>query len=375
MLYLEMSEIMKKKVLIGVIIIGLGILIGFDYGIFIIPRLVNYPLMHDIASDYVGARALINHNKELYPVLKDAFQEIGINWNADHRSTHPPTAYLLVVPLTFLNYPTAQFVWMAAMFVCIVLTYRVLSLNWGMALLAGLLSLAWPPGIWSLGQLTPIWLLGLALAYRYRGQPLISGVSIAIASLPKLLPAPSLLYHLWRKKWSVLIGFVTVWVVALAAVLFLRPDAISAFFNSNSTNSLEQILRTDNSALVVAAWRVGGWFGIVLVAAFVLYVLWKGLGTNGPYGWACLVWISIALLPIAWIYSLFPLLPWLGITIRTSTPVPRLLAIVSFLLPFFAPIPTIMPWAVSLSVVLSGLSFALAAVDQKYKDNRSHVIS
>lgn len=226
---------------------------------------------------------------------------------------------------------------------------------------ASALSLAWPPTIWSLGQITPIWLLGLALAYQYRNRPVVSGINIALASLTKFFAASSLLYHLWRKRWKVLIGFTLVWVTALGVILLLRPDAISAYIAANRFNSLEQILRPDNSAFLVAAWRWVGWPGILLTIAFIIYVGWIGLNTEGPSGWACLVWLGIALLPIAWVYSLFPLLPWLGLAVRSSTPVPRMLAIVALLLPFLAPVPTFTPWAITLSIIIAGTSFVLSA--------------
>jgi len=66
------------------------------------PSLINNPLMQDYAQDYIGARALLDKTKDLYPVLSDAFVDIGINWNAPHLSTHPPTAYLFALPLSLL---------------------------------------------------------------------------------------------------------------------------------------------------------------------------------------------------------------------------------------------------------------------------------
>jgi len=53
-------------------------------------------LNQDIAQDYVGARALIHHEEELYPILTIAFEKLGIEWHADHRSSHPPTAFLFI---------------------------------------------------------------------------------------------------------------------------------------------------------------------------------------------------------------------------------------------------------------------------------------
>jgi hypothetical protein len=351
------------KILIKIMIFsGIVFLIVFVYTMLIIPHLIRNPLMHDIAQDYIGAKALLDRNKELYPELASAYERIGISWGADHQSTHPPTAYLFVLLLTPFNYPLAQVTWMVIMFACIVITFRVFNLTWRMSLLAGILSLAWPPTIWSLGQLTPIWLLGLSLAYYYRKQPILSGIFIAIASLPKFLAAPSLLYHIWRRKWAVLIGFISVWLSTVGVILLLRPDAISAYIVSNGNNTLKQVLESNNSAVLVSAWRLLGWIGIVAAVFLILYVIWIGLNDDGIYGWACLVWLGIALLPIAWNYSLFPLLPWLLITVRSSSFLPKYLAITALLLPYLAPIPTFTPWAVTLSIILSGVAFTTASV-------------
>lgn len=355
----------RKKVQI-IVLCEFLIMIFVVYGRIIIPQLNANPLMHDIASDYIGAQALLNPNEELYPMLDEAFQKIGISWAAHHTSTHPPTAYLLVVPLTIFNYPLAQVIWMLSMFACIVLTWHTLGFSWSRSLFFAVLSLLWPPTIWSLGQLTPIWMLGLALAYCYRNDAFKSGLYIGIASIPKYLA--SIIYHIWRRKWKVLIGFGIVWVVALGAVLLLRPDAISSYVSANTNTSLQQIMRPDNSALIISAWRLGGWIGIIALVIFILWVTWVGLHNEGVFGWACLAWLGIALLPIAWLYSILPLLPWLVITIRSSGSIPRILAVVAIILPYLSPLITLNPWAVSLSIALSGIAFALAAM----KDGEHH---
>jgi len=352
---------MKRKVLLGAILCELGILIGVTYARDIIPLLIASPLQQEVAQDYIGARALINQNEELYPVLITAYEKMGISLAAYHRSTHPPTAFLLVVPFALLDYRSSLILWMVAMFACIVLTARALGLAWKMSILAAVLALAWPPTIWSLGQFTPIWLLGLVLAYRFRRNPFVSGVNIALASLPKYLATPALLYHLWRRKLSVLIGFGVIWLVALAALFLLRPDAMSTYINSNIGNSLDQILRPNNGAVVVVAWRLGGWPGITTVAVLILCVLWTGLHNEGPAGWACLVWLGIAFLPIAWVYSLLPLLPWLVMTIRSSRAISRILAVSALLLPYMASLPSENHWFVALSIALSGISLAFAS--------------
>ena len=357
----------------AIILGAFGILIGVVYARNIIPAMIDFPLRFDIAQDYIGANALIHHNEELYPVLVTAFEKMGITWQADHRSTHPPTAFLMVVPFTLFDYPTAQTLWMLCMFACILFTARVFSLNWKMSLLAGVLSLAWPPAIWSLGQFTPIWLLGLALAYRFREKPLLSGLFIGLASLPKYFAAAALIHPLWRRRWAVLISFAVVWLSAVALLLLLRPDVLSAYAASNIGNTMDQILRPDNGAMLVVAWRLGGWPGLAAVIVLTVCVFLAALRSEGQAAWACLVWLGIATLPVAWVYSLLPLLPWLILTIKSNKKNPRLLALIAVVMPYVSAswVPIANPWFVALTIVFSGIAFALAASMEK----TSHLIT
>ena len=360
---------MKQKIINAIILVSFAIMVSVVYARNIIPAMIDYPLRYDIAQDYIGAQAFVHPSEELYPVLVTAFEKMGILWQADHRSTHPPTAFLLVVPFTLLDYPLAQTLWMLCMLACIVVTARLFNLNWKMSMLAGLLSLAWPPAIWSLGQFTPIWMLGLALAYRFREKPLLSGLFIGLASLPKYFAAALLMHPIWRKRWSALIGFAAVWAAAIALLLLLRLDSISAYMASNVGNSLDQILRPDNGALAIVAWRMGGWPGLAVVGVLAACVFWIGLHSDSVFGWACMVWLGIACLPIAWVYSLLPLLPWLILTLKSENKIPRMLVLIALALPYLSAawLPISNPWFVALSLVFSGLAFSLEASTEKRK--------
>jgi hypothetical protein len=349
------------KILYGFGICALCVIVGLVYARQILPVLIAHPFRQDFGQDYIGAQALLHRSNELYPVLAPAFEKIGIPWNVYHRSTHPPTAFLLVVPFAMIAYRASAILWMTTMFACIVVAAHALGLTWRFCILVGLLSLAWPPTVWSLYQFTPIWLLGLVLAYRYRHKPIWSGVLIAFASLPKYLAAPALLYHLWRRKWSALIGFVAIWLIALVLLVLLRNDVFTSYISSNIGNSLMEIKRPDNGALLVVAWRVGGWIGLVSAAVLILCILWFAIRNENPAGWGCIVWLGIALLPIAWDYSLLPLLPWLLLALRTPRIIPRTLVGLTLLVPFASPTPGSRPDIVALSIVLSGITLALVS--------------
>jgi hypothetical protein len=355
-----MCNQIKLPILKVVLVLIMLSIIYFSYTRRVLPRVRIAPFNQDFASDYVGARALINKVDELYPILGPAFARIGLDWDITHRSTHPPTTYLIAVPFSFFPYRVAQVLWMITMFACIVLSARLLGLAWYMSVFVAVLSLAWPPTFWSLFQYTPIWMLGLVLAYRFHHRPFVSGVFIALASLPKFLAAPSLIYNLRRRQWSTLFGFSALWLGALGLLLLLRSDSIYAYISSNIDDSVSQVLRQDNSALLVVAWRLGRWPGLAMAFVLIVWVLWSGFRRADFIGWSCLVWIGIALLPITWNYSIFPLLPWLLLVSWISGFSSRLLAIAALVLPYAAAVPTRFPLLITMSIVLSGIAFAAA---------------
>src|SRR5438067_3229631 len=68
----------------------------------------------DLVQDYVGARRFVER-RDPYPVLTDAYASVGLQWRAEHRSTHPPTAFLFVLPVAWLPWKAAAAVWAALM--------------------------------------------------------------------------------------------------------------------------------------------------------------------------------------------------------------------------------------------------------------------
>src|SRR3954453_15800408 len=80
------------------LIIGLPLLFGSNDGLRAIGdtvRGVGPPT--DFVQDIVGARALGQHT-DAYPVLADGAAELGVAWPiVEHRSTHPPTAFLFAL--------------------------------------------------------------------------------------------------------------------------------------------------------------------------------------------------------------------------------------------------------------------------------------
>jgi hypothetical protein len=167
----------------------------------------------EFVQDLIGARGL-RQGTNLYPMLSQGAEQFDLAWPIAHRSTHPPTAFLLAVPLAGLPWDTATGWWMVAMLGLLVVTAIGLGLEYA-ALPMAVACLIWAPAAWSLVQLTPFWLAGVVLAWRLQSRPLLAGAIIGVASLAKLLPALALGPFLWRRQWTALVGFGGVWLIAL----------------------------------------------------------------------------------------------------------------------------------------------------------------
>lgn len=313
----------------------------------------------DLVQDYVGARD-VARGREAYPVLTRAYASVGLTWPAGHRSTHPPTAFLLALPVAWLPWKAASAVWTVLMLAALAGAYWALGAPAGPAVALAPLTLLWPPGGWSMGQLTPLWLLGLALAWRLRDRPAPAGAAIALASLTKLLPALSLLPFLLLRRWSVLRGFALVWGAAVALLLVLDAGAIGRYVTILRTASRDQAARGENSALLWAAEHNFGAAGVAVAALLVcaVFVLALRRGELDRPAWDGVGWAGVALLPIAWIYSLLPLLPALVRLVRRGGPVAAALALVTFVIPFLVD-PFGLPGGIRLAVATAALGLAL----------------
>ena len=83
------------------------------------------------------------------------------------------------------------------------------------------------------------WLLGLALAWRWRHSPYLAGAVLGVASLPKFFAAAGLLLFLQQRQWRALLGFAAVWTVALGLILVLNADTLQSYLDGQ-INSLSQ---------------------------------------------------------------------------------------------------------------------------------------
>ena len=316
----------------------------------------------DIATDIVGMRGLASGG-DAYPLLGPAIEELGWHWDLDIYSPRPPTAFLFTAPVAFFPWRLASALWALMMIVCWILALRLLGLSWNLAIGIGGLLLLWPPAALSLGQLTAPMLLFLMLAYAWReAKPGIAGAAIGVAAMAKYTPAVALVNFVSTpKRWRVVAAFAFAWVILLGLIFIMNPSAITRYFEVNQVNSLDIFQRVENSSPLAIGWRGFGWLGIAGWLAFlgvVTFTNWRAVRANVTRGWMVTFYLSVALLPVLWIYSLLLLLPvvWYLFTQsqnRYSQAVMVGALVLSFISPAFG--AEAVPY-VSIAVLLAGLA-------------------
>lgn len=330
----------------------------------------------DIIADIIGFRGLY-FGTDPYPILGPAFEGLGVNWDVDFPNTHPPTAYLFAAPIAFLPMKTAVAVWAFACLGGILASYLLLGWPWRRAAGLALLTLLWPPAAFSTGQLTVIWLLGFAFAYRMADRHGgWGGAAIAAASMTKLFPAALLIPLLISRNIRAVLAFALVWIAALSLVTLMNPDALFRFVEVNVGNVVLQVNKPSNASLMAVGYRTLGLYGVALAMGFLLSVLLvvvRGARRDGGMDrrtvWMLSLYFSVALAPIVWIYSFLPLLPVIWYFLRTDSRIGTIAAIYAIVLPMLWP-----PYGLEAGLLLPtifvvfGLAFmALAWQPSRYR--------
>lgn len=320
----------------------------------------------DLVQDYVGARSLVGTG-DPYEILTKAYASVGLNWPAEHRSTHPPTAFVLALPIAWLRWKVAAAVWAWLMVAAIAGSWWALGARAELSAALGPLTLLWPPAAWSIGQLTPLWLLGIALAWRWRKDSLRTGASIGLAALTKLLPTVSLAPFLLVRRWRTLIGYAAVLGFAFLVLMIVSPGIATRYISVSRSVGREQAARSENSALLWAFDHRFGLAGAAVAAGLIACVLGSSamrlrsrdqLDEWSFWAWT---WAGVALLPIAWVYSLLPLLPALAYSVRFGGFVSRALAAFAISVPFTVD-PFGLPGGIRLACATASTGISLLAI-------------
>lgn len=270
----------------------------------------------DFSTDMVGFRRLWE-NRDAYPVLRDGLLELGIHWDVEHRSTHPPTGYLYAAPFAYASLEGASRGWGAMGYALVLATLLLYGLRWRAALGLALAATAWKPFAASFQQVTFVWLAGVAVAWRFRERrPFWAGVGVGVASISKLLPLGIVGYFVFQRRWRAVAGALAVLAAAVYAVAWMNPGAFARWLEVRGT-MWEIVLRKDSASPLRPALALGA-PGLALLAAYVAAIVARNAraifspGSAPEHAFFLYSFLAVLLLPIAWGYSFAPLLPVLG---------------------------------------------------------------
>ncbi|HUP74023.1 MAG TPA: glycosyltransferase family 87 protein [Acidimicrobiales bacterium] len=273
----------------------------------------------DFLVDYASAHALV-HGGDPYGPIAELTDAAGMRWDLEGSNTHPPTVLPLVVPLTLLSYDWAIVVWSAAMVIALIATLRLVGIPAPWAVGAGLLLAFTFPGAYGIGNLVPLIGLGVAIAWRHRNNPIWAGVGIVLAAVPKtsglLLFVPFLLAQRYR---TVVWGAVIFAAFAVAPAL-VDPQIWFRYFDAGATAMKVVIERPDNASVLQLAERHGiaAPLTMTMLGSVTLMVAARRRDAFWPA-----VWLMVAALPIAWMYSALTLVPLAAVRVRRRDPLAR----------------------------------------------------
>lgn len=165
----------------------------------------------------------------------------------------------------------------------------------------------WPPVIsgWQTANVSLLLAFGIALAWRYRDRPIVSGALVGVMISLKLFLWPLAGWLLLTRRWRAT-GWAVVWAVAANAFAWavLGFDQLSAYATLvHAVTKVEEATAYTPLALVL---RLGGGIGladavaalvaIVIAAACVVYAAQR----REPAVLLCVITLSLLATPVVW---------------------------------------------------------------------------
>jgi Glycosyltransferase family 87 len=279
-------------------------------------QLLGRPDPRDFYIDYASAHAML-HGLNAYENSNLLFKGLGPAWAVQTANPHPPTLMPLVAPFAVLNYGAALSAWALLMTFLYVASIRLMGvrLSYSIALAVGIAITF--PGAYGIGNPVPIVGFGVALAYRFRYEPALAGLGIAVAAMPKgsglLLAIPFLAAGRVKTLfWAA--GF---YVTSALVPLLWQADIWRQYF-AHGTKAISANANRDDNASILRLIRAHlGVHDSVTVVILVAIAVAITVAQRDLF-WSP-VWLMVATLPIAWMYSLLTLLPLLIFALATST--------------------------------------------------------
>ena len=224
----------------------------------------------DFKAYYIAAD-MLRAGKDFYDVEQQA-QEVqarGLPLNESYY-IYPPLLAILFVPLTALPIQLAAQAWfflnMALYGACLVIVTRALHLHRHRAILPLLWILAFlfPPALFTLykGQVNIVVLFLLSLLYYActLGRAVFAGVTLALASMIKVVPVLLLPYHLWKRQYLLgVTALVTMAIIAIVGWAIVGAGPHETYLSSVLPRLAEPRPNPANQSL-------GGFFSLLFIA-------------------------------------------------------------------------------------------------------------
>lgn len=259
----------------------------------------------DFLIDYASAHAL-THGLDAYAVSETLIKKVTADWPVTTANPHPPTVLPLILPFTLVSYHRALQLWSVAMIIAIGLTLLLVGARWPFAVAGAVFFGLTMPGAYAIGNVVPLIGLGIAMAYRWRDQPWLAGLGIALAAAPKysglLLLIPFLLSRRFRA-----LGWAVGFLGALAAIpLVFEPSIYTRYLSAGLHAIAVNETRSDNASFLKFLEHLG-LPGVAALAVLGLAAVLLVLISRDAF-WPA-AWLMVASLPLAWLYSLITFIP------------------------------------------------------------------
>jgi Glycosyltransferase family 87 len=209
---------------------------------------------------------------------------------------YPPFLLLLVgVPISFLGFHAGAFVWLAVLTLVGVALLKVLQVTDPRVWFVVLCSVPMV-GASLAGNATPIIVLLVAIAWRYRDRALTCGIAVGAAIAVKLFVFPLLIWLAANRRWRALAAAVT------STVVFVFGSWAVIGFKGllEYPRLLENVSKAQwahSSSLYAFVVDVGGGRTLAQIAAVIaavaVLVIWRGSFTSA-------VLASLLFSPVAW---------------------------------------------------------------------------
>lgn len=238
-----------------------------------IPMFFSCPKMDFSCLYHAGVLVRTGHADKVYNFGVVNAKELGYFPTS---FCYPPMFAVMLVPLSCLKYVTASRVWVGlSLFFMAHSVWMLYRIGLQRRIPAGFLA----PIVIVLALRAPsfqgdlagsncniliMWLVVLCLAAALAGRDVLAGVLLALAAMPKITPAPLVLYFLFARRWRAAAAFALTGLLAFAITAALtgpacmtgfvsaiksRPDAVAALSNHSIFGALQRILETGDEAL------------------------------------------------------------------------------------------------------------------------------